>query len=295
MGFGNYGNVKHQLNLTSVTDRLFSPALWYDCPRAGVILGEVDGYRDGDDFKWHTVEDGNDDATLPMGYQRYIDTSNTIRLAAATATNPYGTLALVTDATDNDGPVIHRVVGTNAASSVLAPFFIGNGINTKLWFEARVKKSSVTDNQCAFALGLIAGIHSAVAADNGVLSDNAGDIVDSVSFIGFRALHDNGEELDFAWQDSAQTAPEEVANIHTLVADTYVKLGFKYDYSAPGGKRIKLYVNNREYSTYVTATNIAASTFPEDDMMGFVFATKNGEATATTGTIDWWECVQVYE
>jgi hypothetical protein len=284
-------------NKTELTDRWLSPALWSDFPFAEIAAGSCDAYVDGDDFKWMTVEDGNDDATLPMGYQRYIDTGNTIRLAAATATNYFGTVELITDATDNDGPVMHRVVGTNAASSVLAPFFIGNtaGSSFPLWFEARLKKSSITDNQCAFAIGLIGGIHTAVAADNGLLTDNTGDIVDSVSFIGFRTLHDNGEELDFVYQDSAQTAPTEViANIDALTADTYFKVGFYYNPNAVNSRKITIYYNNAQQGTYVTNTNIDTSTFPENDMMGFVVGSKNGEATATTLTVDWWRCAQVY-
>ncbi len=284
-------------NLSAHTGRWLSPAVWAKCPLEMITAKRADAIIDGDDFKWMTVEDGADDAAIPQGYQRYIDTSNTIRLAAATSTNYFGTVALATDATDNDGPVMHRVVGTNAASSVLARFNIGNttGESFPLWFEARLKKSSVTDNQCAFAIGLVSGIHSAVAADNGLLDDNAGDIVDSISFIGFRAKHDNGEELDFVYQDGAQTAPTEViANIASLTADTYFKVGFYFDPQADSSQRITIYYNGMPQSTYVTATQIDAATFPEHDMLDFVVGSKNGEATATTLTLDWWQCVQLY-
>jgi hypothetical protein len=287
-----------QQNLSGVSSRWLSPAIWSTCPLEQILSGRADGYMDGDDFKNTGLEDGDDDTTLPLGYDRYIDTSNTIRFVSVTETIYYGALALVTDATDNDGPVIHRVTTTNAAgSNVSAPFVISDtaGSAFPLWFEARLKKSSVTDNQCAFAIGLSQGILDTRAADNGLLTDNTGDIVDSISFIGFRNLHDNGEELDFVYQDGAQTAPTEViANIASLTADTYFKVGFYFDPQADGSKRITIFYNGMPQSTYVTATNIAASTFPDGDMMGFVAGSKNGEATATTLTLDWWKCVQLY-
>jgi hypothetical protein len=289
-------SVQLRRNFTSMTDRWLSPNVWADFPFAEVAAGTCDAHVEGDDFKYHGVEDSADDVVLMFGYDQYIDTSNTIRLGAATAANYFGFLELVTDATDNDAPVIHRVTGTNAAGAVTAPFFIGNGAGPfPLWFECRIKKSSVADNTCAFAIGLASGVNDTRAADNGLLEDDTGDIVDSISFIGFRNKHDNGEELDFVYQDGAQTAPTEAAaNCATLAADTYVKLGFYYNPNAIAARRITLFVDNAQLGTYVTQTNIDTSTFPEDDMMGFVFGTKNGAATATTGTIDWWRCAQVY-
>ena len=286
-------------NLSGVSNRWLSPALWAKCPRTSIMTGQADGFRDGDDFKFGmSGEDAVDDVATIPGYDRYIDTGNTIRITSVTETNYFGSVALITDGTDNDGPVLHRVVSLNAAgSNVTAPFVISDtaGSDFPMWFEARMKKSSVTDNQCAFAIGLVSGILDERAADNGVLADNTGDIVDSIGFIGFRNLHDNGEELDFVYQDAAQTAPvEAAANLATLVADTYFKVGFYFDPMADGSKRITIFYNGMPQSTFVTATNIAASTFPDGDMMGFVAGSKNGEGTATTLTLDWWKCVQVY-
>ena len=286
-------------NLSGVSNRWLSPALWSSCPRNDIMNGWAEGYRDGDDFKnGMGAEDDADDTPLGLGYDRYIDTSNTIRVTAATETNYFGSVALITDGTDNDAPVLHRVVPLNAAGVVTAPYVISDtaGSAFPLWFEARLKKSSVTDNQCAFAIGLASGILDTRAADNGLLTDNTGDIVDSISFIGFRCLHDNGEELDFVYQDGAQTAPvETIANIASLTADTWFKVGFYFEPRGDSSQRITIFYNGMPQSTFVTATNIAASTFPDGDMMGFVVGSKNGEATATTLTLDYWECVQLYD
>lgn len=290
-------------NRTSLTDRWLSRNVWADFPFAEVAAGTADAYVDGDDFKWMTVEDGSDDAAIPQGYQRYIDTSNTIRLTAATASNYFGSVALITDATDNDGPVMHRVVGTNAASSVLAPFFIGNTADQDfpLWFECRFKISTIADDAMALAIGLVSGIHSARAADNGLLTDDTGEIVDSISFLGFNTQHVNsgttGEnaKLDFVYQDGAQTTPVVAAsNVLTMTADTWIKAGFYYNPDAISSQKISIYINNATTGSYVTKTNIDTATFPENDMMGFVVGTKTGSATATTLTLDWWKCAQLY-
>ena len=150
-----------QHNLEGVSNRWLSPAIWSTCPLELLASGRMPGFVDGDDFKVNGLEDGDDDTTLPFGYDRYIDTGNTIRFVSVTETNYFGALALITDGTDNDGPVIHRVTTTNAAgSNVSAPYVISDtaGAAFPLWFEARLKKSSVTDNQCAFAIGLSQGI-----------------------------------------------------------------------------------------------------------------------------------------
>lgn len=291
-------------NKTSLTDRWLSPNVWADFPFAEIAAGSCDAHVEGDDFKYGTgAEDAVDDTGLPFGYDRYIDTGNTISVAAATATNYFGTLAMVTDATDNDGPVIHRVQGTNALGVVTAPFWIGNTADASfpLWFEARWKISSVADDAMAIAIGLASGVNDTRAADNGLLTDNTGDIVDSISFIGFRTIHVNSgtagtnAKLGFAYQDGGQTTPVDVStNLATLTADTYVKTGFYYNPDAPNAKKITLFVNNATQTSYVTNTNIDTSTFPENDMMGFVAGFKTGSATACTMTLDWWRCAQVY-
>lgn len=282
-----YGTYKNRG--TTDTSRNFSPAVWGDCPLQAIRSGVLRGIIDGDDFTFLQTEDGTDDH-----YQKYIDTSNTISIAANSTTAYGGILELVTDATDNDAPVIQRL-GANALTAAIGPYIIGNtaGAAFPLWFEARINKSSVADNICAFALGLA---QHGVAADNGLLENDTGDIVDSISFIGWRVKHDNGEELDFVYQDAGQTAPTEVmANAATLAADTYIKLGFFYDPLAIASQKIKLFINNVEQSTYVTTTNMDAATFPENDPLAFVFGTKNGTAGASTGRIDWWRCVQLFE
>lgn len=288
-------NVGFRRQMTADTSRRRSPAIWASCPRQEIEEGIRDGYQDGDDFQFMISEDAVDDV-----YQKYIDTGNTIRLIAKTTTKYGGELAIVTDATDNDGPVIQRH-GANAGSSAIGPYFIGNtaGAAFPLWFEARVKVASIADNVTAWAVGLG---QVGMVADNGLLTDDTGEIVDSVSFIGFRAQHTNGGTtgtnalLDFVYQDAGQTTVQTpVAAAKTLVADTYVKVGFMYIPAEDAAHQIKVYIDNVESGSFVTTTNIDATTFPENDPLAFVIGQKNGSAAAGTVTIDWWYCTQLYE
>lgn len=278
------------------TTRDYSPNIWWDCQLDAMQKGELAGYVDGDDFlpPGMISEDAVDDL-----YQKYIDTGNTIRLVAASTTVVGGQLALITDATDNDAPVIQRH-GANAATGAIGPFLIGNtaAATFPLWFEARVKVSSIADDIIAFCCGLAS---VGCAADNGLQTDNSGDVVDSLSFIGWRTKHVNsgtaGQNalLDFVYQDGGQTAPVvTLASAATLVADTFIKVGFKYTPREDNTTQIKLFLNNIEQSTYVTKANIDATTFPENDPLAFVLGFKNGTAGAATLTIDWWRCAQQF-
>ena len=52
-------------------------------------------------------------------------------------------------------------------------------------------------------------------------------------------------------------------------------------------KRIKIFLNGAEQSTYVTSTLVQTATFPEDVEMCPLVGSKAGAATASTVSIDW--------
>lgn len=157
-------------------------------------------------------------------------------------------------------------------------------------FECRVKLSTITTGQAA----LIAGLgQPGIIADGGVIDTNGGPMANK-AFIGFSILADDGDSLDFCYQGASQTRNDLITGCHVPVADTFVKLGFLYDPNAVAERRIKVYVNNVEQSTYVTATQIAAATFPDAEALTFVLATKGiAGSVAIETAIDWWAFGQV--
>ena len=212
-------------------------------------------------------------------YMSYIDTSNTIVKLATE--KMLGVLRLSADATDNDGPVVSMAGDANCV--VISDTA---GDDMPLWFESRWRKSSVTDNQCAMFNGLC---EETRAIDDGLLIDDTGVLAD-IDHIGFNVAQDNGEELNFAFTKSGQTDTELIAAMDSLAADTWYKDGFKYQpavTSKPAAQRVAVFLNGSEQSTYVTATQIAAATFPDAEELQWAFGIKCGEATAVTGDVDW--------
>ena len=163
----------------------------------------------------------------------------------------------------------------------------------KLWFEARVKKASVTDEGSAMYVGLgwdhTTGTSVAVTT---CLTDDEAEL-GAFSFLGFLCDLSNADSWDFTYMADAQTAVTKIAGVDVAVADTFVKLGFVYDPDAPSTKRIKVFVNNVEQTTYVTATNIGTATFPDAEPMAMVWAVKVGTAAESKAQMDWWRAAQL--
>jgi hypothetical protein len=148
-------------------------------------------------------------------------------------------------------------------------------------FEARIKKASIADGALCFFAGLAENGYAAADA----LVDATGEMKDA-DFIGFRNKADAGEEMDFVYMLNGQTLTEPIANVQTMVADTWYKVGFVFDPAYPADKKIKVFVDNVEQTTYVTQTNLDTATgsaFPAGQAMGAAFATKTtlvGESKA---------------
>jgi len=268
--------VRH--NLTTDTTRRPSPNIWADCPVLDLIENPERGLYFWDDFQNFPK---HSTAQQVQKYASYIDTGVTIQQIA---TDRYGVLQIAGDDADNDEGSI-TTGGNTGGLAVIGD----SGAEGKLWFEARIAKSTIADNGKAFFVGLAE--EGLAGADT--LVNDTGAFADKDCF-GFRVLQDNGEEVDLVWKKAGQTV-QEVANIATMAADTYIKLGFIFDPSAPTTKRIRLFINNVEYTTYITGTNIAAATFPDGEELALLLATKVGTGSLTTTfNMDWWRLAQLY-
>ena len=269
------------------SDRHPQKAIWGDYPYDQKDRHPTQWIYWFDDFTFVPSLTSATTAVNRWPYMSYIDTGNTIVALATTKT--IGVLRLSVDASDNDGPVI-TLPGDASVAFMLDDNTAAD--RRKLWFDARWKKSSVTDNQCAVFIGLT---EEARAVDNGLMADDSAAITTTIDAIGWRVLQDNGEELDFVWQKASQTPVELVAAAVTttnsdatgLVADTYIKTGFKYDPERPAANRIATYINNVQGTAWGTATQMAAATFPDGEELVFAAGAKAGEATAVTFDIDW--------
>lgn len=232
----------------------------------------------GDDFGGIAVSDTMTRVASEIGYTSYIDTGGTI---TNLADEIGGVIALTTDGTDEDEIWM--------SSGALGKISDTAGDDCLTVFEARYKLSSITDDVMPHFMGLA---KPGLAAAN-TMVDETGVLKADSDFIGFRVLPDDGDSIDFVYQKGSAAVQEKIAGVCVPVADDFMKLGFVYDPAAPASKRIKVFVNNTEQSTYVTAANIEAVTFPDAVILSMLAGFKNTSAAAGELAIDWWAYAQV--
>ena len=219
--------------------------LWKDCAIETLANDYNRGYVFKDNF-----------LTLPTG--KYTATQ-------ATA----GTFALG----DDEGGVALDDSGSNTATqgiNVQLNSTVGAAFRTqasgKLWFEARVKVTDMATGP-EFFCGLS-------EIDTAIL-DTAANA--SVNHIGFEAVSNNGVLTFHAEVAGARTSS--TATIHTLVEDTYVRLGFKVVDRA----RIEVYVNGAKVDTLTAG-------FPLVGMVPSLVSQVSVGATDSIVHLDWWDC-----
>ena len=271
-------NIQPSANLGSerTGDRLTSPALWSTLNMTEVLHEPFMYVYWKDDFHFTPVLTTASGAINRYPYMSFIDTSDTITTLATE--KMLGVLRLSADGTDNDGPVI--TMQGNDGTHVLISDAAGDDM--PLWFESRWRKSSITNNQASIFLGFV---EEARGVDNGLMTDDTGVPTSTIDQIGFNVAQASGSALDFTWHLASQ-ARQELADVDVLVIDTWYKHGFDYQPSRDTTERMKVFINNIQHTSFVTGTQIAAGTFPEDELI-FAAGLKTGEATAVTMDLDW--------
>lgn len=254
-----------------------SAGLWGDLPPDHDDMNV--GYGEEDDFLHYTTT-----ATTVLNASGMPTFEGDCTLTGSAVAG--GALVLF-GTTDNEEAALER--GGGAA----APYVISDtaAAARKLWFEARVKKSTIADAVGGFFVGLTS--EGAGVAD--FMADSGADFAD-VDLIGFwnDPTDDSvSSHVHFVYQITGQAFATPIDTAATLVADTYIKLGFKYDPSAPTAKRIKIYVDGVEQATYVTGTNIATATFPDGEELTKLIAIKQQSNTDMTVSMDWWKAYQL--
>lgn len=199
---------------------------------------------------------------------------------AQSATVPGGVVAFTGGTADNESAAVQW----DGAGVLLAATSI-----RRLGFEARFKASSITSG-----MNFIGLLDVATIAEDVPILDNGSDSapVSDNNLIGFfRSDADEGN-LNVVYKADGQTVqiPSGLLDYATLVADTFVKVGFLIDFTADASKRVKFFKNGVENTTtYLTGANLTATTFPSDAVLCPTFAHKNTQASATaiTGSLDW--------
>lgn len=246
-------------------------AFWQDCPLQASMIDPGVGYGMQDDF----IDLGLSPTitTIISGQGRYLLFGS----AGATIT-PDAALGgglVITEATDNESVSI---------TTKQTPFQIESSKGS-LWFEARIKTSTITTAEQAWLIGLMD-----TTAQTATVPITATGAIADINFVGFHHPEANTTAFDASYKANTVTAVEVNSNIGTLVADTYVKLGFKFDSS---NNVLSFYVNGALQAASKTIGAAAGTDFPDDVTLAPVLAMTLANSAAETVTMDWWKCFQV--
>lgn len=165
-----------------------------------------------------------------------------------------------------------------------APFRIHNTMAGPLWFEARIKRSTVSNGLGNAFVGL-AG--EGAAADGVPITYS--DAVAQAPLIGFAQLAAAGNTFD-AWHATASTTPAKITNTSFAVgAGTWYRLGFVFR----PGVGITFYREGVALSGTVAATTINGSTFPNGSLLGPCLGFMGASTTDNHLAVDWVRVAQL--
>ena len=234
-----------------------SPSIWGTCRWLDFLLDAREGIAVMDDFT-DFYASGSKYTLLEA------DAAASIGLIA---TADCGVLRLAPTTTDNEECNLQG--GIN--EGVLGDFATG----VRMWFEARVRVSAVTDDVC----GIMFGLAEEGCCGANLQTDDTAAIADK-DYLVFRTLQADGDGLDIEYKTSGVTAVVHKELAGTLVAATWIKAGWYFD-----GTNIKFYVNGSKVGDNLLIT---ATGFPDGEEMHFVAGAKVGSAATLNFDIDWW-------
>lgn len=270
-----------------------SAALWGNFPLDQIFALKDRNVGIGltDDF----LRVGN--TSLYDGYLRLATGSGSTLAQLTSEANAYGILRFTLDGdAANDEVVLQHGNGLDVGPFKLA--------NYDLCFECRIRPNSyaIVANKNSFFVGLASGGPAGAGITDLLFTDSGGALYGTNSFVGFQRLYAESTALDAMYQKTGQTKVDGAVNtalnaIHTLVADEWVKLGFRY-YANP--KKLVFFVNGIPAigtggPAVLGAAALDAAAFPDDVFLTPTIGCKDvaGSSTDMTYDLDWWDCAQI--
>lgn len=267
-------------NLLRSTDRRRGFAMFDDFTNFAGILASTDG---------RFTSEGNS----YLSQQTSTCTITNVALSsAATTTSPIhlGAIALATNNTDGDTCGLHW--GGHLVSPYgCFPFAVIPGISGDLVFECRIKLPTLvvtgtTGGSIYVGLAGAAGVLP-IAADVPITNSDAW--VTTLSVLGFTRLLAATTGAFTASYGRAGVTPTATATVATVVADTYIKMGFRYHSDT---STLSTWVNGVKTSVGVANTITDASPWP-NDYMAPIIVTEAAGTTTQGAVMDWWGCAQL--
>lgn len=268
------------------SSRGMSPAIWADCPKDEMVTDNSVGYFFMDDF----LVVGDPTTATCSGNYLMLDTGD----STITASPEVGGAIKLLVTTDNEDVGIKLGDATSAAFVIPAASSSGK----KLWFEACIKKSVITN---AYG-GCFVGLADETALAANFIADAGADFADN-DLLGFWVDETDdtlGSHAHVVCQKTGAAFDTIIDTAATLVADTYIKLGFVYDPEAPVTKRIKFFVDGVEQGTYVGEGSADATVyitdttnFPGGEEMNPIAYVSAASGNDLSMYMDWWACAQL--
>lgn len=285
-------------------DRLYSPKLWrglappltsgsFTSPSGNPAIGVFD------DFVGFGGTLSSTTGSYYSGVNRYIAYQTASSLITNVALTPtpasvaptsIGAIILQPPSgiTDNDQNTL-QWGGHELTPFGSFPFAVIPGMSKDLAFECRLKVNTISDSIGDIFIGLAGAAGVAPSAANVPITATADTLATTLSLLGFHKLSGDGDKVDFAYERASGTTAYKT-DVATLVADTYIKLGFRYSGKT---KTVSLFVNGTEVSASRVAASVTAATPWPNDFMAPIIATMQVDGTtAMTPTVDWYACAQ---
>jgi hypothetical protein len=246
--------------------------------------------------------------TTPSGNPAFGFFDNFHSFQAATLEGPYlileaagCTVEQIADTADEKGLVQLALDGNADNDEAVLQWGRGLGAPFKLAdkdlvFEARFSLSAITAAKWDIGVGLG---EVGMGATDGLFVDTTA-LADK-NFLGFVHLKAEGADFDGAYKADGQTYQDGATKtklnaLATLVATTYVKLGFRY---RAHPKTVEWYVNNalpggNITPARLTAAEVDAATFPDDVFLAPIIGIKDQAGDAALNLkLDWWGAAQL--
>jgi hypothetical protein len=274
VAFNRVANLQN--SSTDVTGNRLSPAIWGDFPIGQIREDPNIGFFKYDDFIDFTPVAAGAQA-LYGNYYGFGSTGGTVAVADEVG----GAITLSSDGDDEGASLAMPMKPAQISRS-----------HKLLCAEFRIKVDTIADTKNGFFLGLA----DALTLSATVPIAAAGTLADE-NFVGFHRLEGDGDKLDVVYKADGVTQVTVLADAVTLVADTYVNVGMRFEPRGPAGLwYMRFFANNVELSSArlnIIAT--AGTDFPNDVRMGLVAAILNATGS-TPGNLkmDSWALGQIY-
>lgn len=265
-----------------------SPSIWGTCPFDKILSGQIPGVAIYDDFatwqKTPATTEGNWAAN--GGWAQFTSGTATLAAVAPTAATKAGlpTKGITIGTADDNG--IHAYRGMSNG-------FMLNRANQKLFFEICFKKSSIANTILEFAAGFIETVAfdtthpftttAATMSDNNMVIMNTTESAGSTGNTGYTA---NG--VTAVTVGSAEL---------TFVADTFTKIGMKYEPSGDvkGAYILSFYQDGTRLASYKQLPDSNGTDFPTDVALQPFFGLRNAAGSSPgTVSVKWIAAAQLY-